>query len=95
MSYEGYSEYICDLGHYYCRDCYDDDSGCPACGSKPAWRNSVDQTNGEDERDPGTMPAAKSECGKEDVEQKDHRGNAFYMIGLLWEPTDERWKGMK
>lgn len=49
MSYEGYVEYLCEKGHYFSFDCYDDPDkpACPRCGGPPVWKHSVDQTNGE------------------------------------------------
>lgn len=59
MSYEGYVQKICGNGHYFRVDAYDDCSGpwadgekpgadnCPVCGKEAVWRNSVDETNGE------------------------------------------------
>ena len=47
MSYEGYSQVICENGHYFTRDCFNNYS-C-YCGGKDAWENMVDQTNGPDQ----------------------------------------------
>lgn len=51
MSYEGYEQYICKNGHYWCEDAltvmYAEDSvRCPKCKEKPIWENSVNTTNG-------------------------------------------------
>lgn len=50
MSYEGYTQILCEKGHYDSQDAY---SGydrkiwkCTVCGSKTAWENMVDTTNG-------------------------------------------------
>lgn len=60
MSYEGYEQRICELGHYISIDVYDpyDTDTCPECMSDWAWTNSVDQTNG-------------SECTKEGGKDED------------------------
>jgi len=48
MSYEGYSQFLCKEGHYWCSDVYeyDDGSKCPGCGHPAVWSNGVDETNG-------------------------------------------------
>jgi len=47
MSYEGYYQLICEQGHYWTEDCYGSPEGqCKVCGSKIAWSNSVNYTNG-------------------------------------------------
>lgn len=47
MSYEGYTEYLCEKGHYWSANCYfDDGEPCAVCGGAPVWRHAVDQTNG-------------------------------------------------
>jgi hypothetical protein len=43
MSYEGYTQVICENGHLFERDCRDD-SLCD-CGALDAWTNEVDDTN--------------------------------------------------
>ena len=49
MSYEGYTQCICQNGHYFERDCFTTWGGCPQCNTAPAWNNEVDQTNGPDQ----------------------------------------------
>ncbi len=46
MSYEGYHQYLCKLGHYTEQDCYMDDLKKCHCGEPIVWWNSVDITNG-------------------------------------------------
>jgi len=56
MSFEGYYRILCENGHLSGRDCYDygdyyGDDGeecwkCPTCGAKEAWRQLIDETNG-------------------------------------------------
>ena len=48
MSYEGYTQFLCSLGHYWVKDCYtlSEDSQCPTCGGLPFWENMVNITNG-------------------------------------------------
>ena len=59
MSYQGYTEYLCEDGHYWTQDAFDDPvvscvvSGCP----RPvAWTHEVDQTNGTDPNEPWSLP---------------------------------------
>ena len=46
MSYEGYEQFLCAKGHYWCEDCHDDPGVCDECGGPAIWCNSVDVTNG-------------------------------------------------
>jgi hypothetical protein len=53
MSYEGYTQVLCENGHASHEDvyaveisCYDEDWKCKTCGAKAVWRNEVDLTNG-------------------------------------------------
>lgn len=46
MSYEGYTQALCEKGHQYNVGQYQEDDGCPYCGAKTAWSHEVDQTNG-------------------------------------------------
>jgi len=51
MSYEGYTQVLCEKGHFTSYDAYSDTSSnkewkCPVCKAKRAWYNLVDLTNG-------------------------------------------------
>ena len=46
MSYEGQTQGICQQGHYFATDAYEEDALCPVCQSPRAWENEVDETNG-------------------------------------------------
>lgn len=47
MSFEGYYEYLCSEGHYFCFDAYDEEpDNCPYCESHITVRHLVDETNG-------------------------------------------------
>ena len=50
MSYEGYSQFWCHMGHYWTEDCYnvfygEDVNICPTCGELPCYHHMVDTTN--------------------------------------------------
>ena len=70
MSYEGYSEWLCEKGHYQTSDAYEDDpTTCRKCGAKLVWSHAVDQTNGELYDDdgkpvPGTHPYPLEKIGE-------------------------------
>lgn len=60
MSYEGYTQYLCPLGHYWTEDAMagyyceysngtSDSPSCPHCKASPVWENMVDTTNGSSE----------------------------------------------
>lgn len=50
MSYEGYTQVLCENGHEGCCDIweqpYSDKWECPVCSAKAAWSNEVDHTEG-------------------------------------------------
>ena len=56
MSYEGYSQFLCAVGHYWEEDCLNTKSptpeNCCPFGHRAVWENMVDVTNGsfEDEK---------------------------------------------
>ena len=45
MSYEGYVQALCKVGHYNTYDCYNRQSKCCICLKSIAWENEVDETN--------------------------------------------------
>lgn len=54
MSYEGYSQFLCERGHYWTLDCWEINVSnpiCPKCKRKAIWSNSVDITNGSFDED--------------------------------------------
>lgn len=58
MSFEGYEEYLCEVGHYATAGAWDAPvSICPTCHAPIVWHRVVDETNGIDPNDPTTMPA--------------------------------------
>lgn len=85
MSYEGYTEFLCKEGHYFCMDCCDDGvTRCPRCGATVAYTNSVDQTNGEDPDLPCTMPGPKKLVEK--------RSRRITVDDSIYEPDGPRWR---
>lgn len=91
MSYEGYVEYLCERGHLSGADCYDDDLKVCRCGAPMAFRHAVDQTNGEIDDDPHTMPAPVREIGFDDDWKNDHHGNRYAAKLVRYEPV-EHWR---
>lgn len=80
MSYEGYQEYLCKKGHYSARDCYEPKLVvCPECGGQLEYWNSVDQTNGCEEDNPGTYPADK----------------LVFDTEFCYKPNSSRWRKIK
>lgn len=65
MSYEGYTRWLCAMGHDHVNDCNDDDEGALChCGARRVWVREVDETNG-DGYDPPldvAVPAVKKTC---------------------------------
>jgi uncharacterized protein (DUF983 family) len=45
MSWEGFSESLCENGHFFDGNVYEE-SVCPVCGAKARFYNVVDTTNG-------------------------------------------------
>lgn len=66
MSYEGYTELLCERGHYGTIDAFDDAGAwqCPACGATAAYTCEVDQTNGYDRTDPRTYGGETTVTGE-------------------------------
>ena len=48
MSYEGYTQGLCQSGHHQTKDSYESWEPCFWCKSKITWENEVDQTNCDD-----------------------------------------------
>lgn len=96
MGYSGYTEYLCENGHYFTRDCWDSKpSVCPYCQSFIKYFHSVDTTNGYDEEYPDTCRAEKNEIGFDDTWHDDHYGNRYATKRLRYKPleiSDEKWK---
>ena len=60
MSFEGYHEWLCELGHYSAADVYEaTPKGCDVCDARFVRVHLVDQTNGTDENDPMTVEAPR------------------------------------
>lgn len=55
MSYEGFTERLCEGGHLWCDDAYADQTPCPRCGKPSVWEHEVDCTNGEVFDDDGNI----------------------------------------
>src|SRR4051812_41451925 len=89
MSYEGYTELLCDGGHYGAFNVYvERPKRCAICRKFWAYRHSVDETNGFIEDDPGTYPARKEAITYEDIWHRDHYGNRYATKRLLYRPLD-------
>lgn len=97
MSYEGYTEFLCKNGHYYCVDIHAPAGEvCPICGEKAAYSSEVDLTNGENENDPYSMPAPRKLIGYSDEWRLDHYGNRYAIKHGLYAPKmgSKRWKSI-
>lgn len=92
MSYEGYTQYLCEAGHKYDVDLFSTKDICPVCGKEPKYEAEVDQTNGIDEDDPNTFPAPTKETGFTDTWKVDHYGNKYALKHIMYEPeVGSRW----
>lgn len=92
MSYEGYSEYLCENGHYTaCDVTVDEPATCWFCGARWQFYHAVDQTNGIEEENPSTMPAPKREIGIDDDWRMDRHGNRYAYAVPRFEPVAE-WR---
>lgn len=102
MSYEGYTEYLCDNGHYWTvRSSTENFEGrerqgvfCVHCGYPFAFLSKMDQTSDRPEHDPLSFEAPKIEFGWEDIPKKDHWGNQYYEKRSLFLPDilSRRWQ---
>lgn len=105
MSYEGFTEYLCDNGHYWTvrageKDFEGQESQkmfCVHCGYPFAFFSEVDQTNGVGEEAPGSFEAPKIEYGWEDIPKKDHWGVSYSEKRPLFLPDvrSRRWEVAK
>lgn len=99
MSYEGYTEYICETGHTWglgadelLSEEYLTEGSlnlCPFCNKGPVFSHTVDCTNGMEWTDdgaliPGTAPYPFEEVSFEDVWHVDHYGNKFATKIILY-----------
>lgn len=102
MSYEGYTEYLCDNGHYWTVRASDNDFEglgrqslfCTCCGAPYAFVSEVDLTNGSNPDIPHTFSAPKIEYGWEDIAKIDHWKNLYYEKLSLFLPDvrSRRWE---
>jgi len=102
MSYEGYTEYLCDNGHYWkVRSSGKDFEGqgsqqlfCVHCRYPFAFFSVVDQTYGVKEDVPGSFEAPKIEYGWEDIPKQDHWGAKYCEKRPLFLPDvrSRRWE---
>lgn len=95
MSYEGYEEYLCEDGHYFAVDSYDNNGSVPHCdcGKRAEWWHSVDQTNGYDESNPDTSSAPTEEAGYKDMPCLDHYGNQYFIKQSIYKPAENsEWR---
>lgn len=104
MSYEGYTEYLCEKGHYFTVDAMDDwdyrpgqghvraQQECEVCKGKLAFMASVDETNGVDPEQPHTFDAPRVQYAFEDLPCMDRFGNKYYAFRPLFAPAPgSRW----
>jgi hypothetical protein len=86
MSYEGFTEYLCEDGHLSAKELFESYGATQEeiinhhtceCGKLFKWRWEVDLTNGFLEDYPQTRPGPKKEIGWDDVWHKDHYGNKY------------------
>ncbi len=94
MSYEGYTEYLCNNGHLTQQDAMyemyvEEVKECCRCHSSFIFRHSVDQTNGIEYQEngepyPDTISYPFEENGFEDVWHKDHYGNKYAVKVILY-----------
>lgn len=98
MSYEGYTEWLCEHGHHLEADVWQDDPKACHCGGALAYVHSVDQTNGYMAGCPCTYPASKRLLPEEDrfdLPRKDRHGNAYVMQVPRYRPTSKHWNKLR
>lgn len=91
MSYEGYTEFLCDRGHYFCFDVYNmpETPKCVVCTENVRFCHSVDVTNGYDESHIDFCDAPKVELKEYDEKQHvDFKGNVYYTKIPKYIPTN-------
>ncbi len=92
MSFEGYTQKICENGHYHTYDVYEyEDGKCPICESGWKWSNLVDLTNGSyDENGKRIDNFKKPKLIKEATHKKcDHCGSKIKLLEeTVYAPPD-------
>lgn len=87
MSYEGYTELLCDDGHYSAHDVYAVEIPIVCrCGKPFAYTHGVDQTNGYERGCKATYPAGKVKIGADDIWCEDHHGNRYAIERARYRP---------
>ena len=92
MSYEGCTEWLCENGHLFSCDCWEDrpdDWTCPYCGTDAAWQRSVDQTNGVDPDEEWSLDAIDAHAIREKTPQKTSTCEHCGMRKVIEQPTYE------
>lgn len=93
MSYEGFEEYLCVTGHYFCIDYMEVTygEGVPKackCGAPWKWFHRVDETNGHYDHDPSTFAALRDDTGDYTEEERlDRHGNKYMVKHELFKPA--------
>lgn len=97
MGYSGYTEYLCETGHYFVIDCWDEPAAkCKTCSKKIKFCRGVDTTNGVDLDLECTYPAKREEIGFEDIWKTDHYNNRYATKRILYKPSDKSlWRKQK
>lgn len=97
MSYSGYTEYLCETGHYSNKDCWDEPmTKCKVCSKKIKFSRAVDTTNGVEIELEYTYPAKREEIGFEDIWKTDHYGHRYSTKRVLYKPFDKKnWRKSK
>lgn len=89
MSYSGFTERICEHGHYTTVTCGESSNNeCSFCKKPIRWEHPVDTTNGTERDNPGTFAADKISMGWIDISHLDHYGNKYYTKLDLFFPKD-------
>lgn len=93
MSYEGYTQYLCPVGHEFNLDVHSIEKPiCPQCQALPVLLHEVDETNGVYENDPNTFAAELRKVGSADNWLIDHHGNSYAVEVPMYEPVrPELW----
>lgn len=97
MSWEGYTEQLCERGHYSVENFMPtlQRATCRLCGSRIEFECIVDTTNGAGEEEyEGSHPGAKEEIGFNDKWMVNHYGNKYAVKQMQYRPASPRWRNV-
>lgn len=92
MGWQGYTELLCERGHYQTLHGREGRSTCEFCGQAIVHSHTVDTTNGYRVEHPDCCDGPKTEIGFDDLWNYDHYGNRYATKRICFAPDMSVWK---